>query len=194
MTDLEGTIPESIATAAAGGGTDEQRKSLLLDLYSRLSSADPSSATAAVAAHETAVGGKLATNRNIAGSWELLDGTSNVIGSVSFDDRGSVSSELSVEAMTDGSGGGFTETEVVCNSNIDPKFSDLNVELLTYATTHQACGNYFKGELTITVLDADRFEGSLNASEEYDMSNRDPDYEPYGLSAEFQGRRVREDN
>jgi hypothetical protein len=120
-----------------------------------------------------------------------LDGSGNVIGGVSFDDRGSVSSELSVEATTDGSGGGFTETEVVGSSNIDPKFSDLNVELLKYATTHRACGNYFKGELTITVLDADSFEGSLHASEEYDMSNRDPDYEPYGLSAEFQGRRMR---
>jgi hypothetical protein len=116
-----------------------------------------------------------------------------VIGAVSFDHCGAVSSEwLSVKTMTDASGGGCTEDEVVGSSDIDCKFSDLNVESLTYETTvtHRACGNYFDGELTITVLEMDRFEGSLNASEEYDMSNRDPDYKPYTLSAEFEGRCV----
>ena len=183
------SVPTSIQQAARGDGTTEQRRLLVLDLYARLQKADPASAAAAVGAYENNTNRKIELNRHIAGDWELINRTGQVAGSVSFDVAGNISSDfLSIEALSYPDN--HTEPEILGKHDVVPKFSNLNDDRLTYETTHKVCGDYFTGELVIEILDRDRIEGELRASEDYDVNNRDPDYEPYGVDAEFTGRRI----
>lgn len=179
-------IPTAIRKAADGDGTVEQRKALLLDLYTRLQTSDPSGAAATVLAHETRVNRNAIRNKNIAGSWDLFDeGGDEIIGSVSFSHCGRTSGQLQVECEV--SPDLSTEDEFLDEADVVPQFDNLNVDSLVYKTSHRVCGDYFDGELTINVIDEDNFDGELNASAEYDV-NGSGDM-PYGLNAVFFGKR-----
>jgi hypothetical protein len=133
---------------------------------------------------------RIELTRHIAGDWELLNAEGRSVGSVSFDRAGHVSSHfLTIEALSHPDN--YAEDEILRPRDVVPQFSSLDTEWLTYATTHRACGSIFGGELTIRVLDRDQIQGELHASEPYDVHNRDPNYAPYGLDAEFIGRRMR---
>jgi len=148
---------------------------------------DPSSAAATVPAHrhrhETRVAHHAARNRHITGAWDLFnEGTR--IGSVSFQKNGRVDGLLRV--VCEVSPEGIAEEEVLTARDVVPQFDSLNVALLAYETSHRVCDEHFDGGLTIQVIDKDNFEGELHASTKYGVSGRDA---PYGLEAEFIGRR-----
>lgn len=180
------TIPKVIRKAADGEGTVEQRKTLLLDLYTRLQTGDPSGAAATVLAHETRVNQNATRNRNIAGSWDLLDEDEENIGSVSFSNCGRTNGQLQVKCQVSPHRCTY-EDEILDETDIVPQFDNLNVESLAYATSHRVCGEYFDGELIINVINEDNFKGELNASVEYDVNGSGD--EPYGLNAIFFGKR-----
>lgn len=129
-------------------------------------------------------------NRNIAGTWDLYDRAEAKIGYVTFDDKGKVTETLAVVCARDDNA--FApEEELVGPMQIKSTFSSLNEESLSWETTHRICGHTFYGELTVEIIGEDQIEGSLIAGDVYDVDRREPDYEPYGISAEFTGRRVR---
>jgi hypothetical protein len=181
----EQEVPAVIRAAVAGCG---QHGLLVADLYARLLRADPGSATAAVRAQETRGGELRRRNAHIAGSWELFclegDGSIKSGHSVTFGRDATLTSDLYV--TTDNPESGSYEL-FASGPNVTPMFDSLNVASLTFQTKSKIMRRWIKGELTITIMDADTFHGVLATRDDNgpDGYGRDPER----FYAEFTGRR-----
>eukprot|EP01048_Picozoa_sp_COSAG05_P021066 COSAG05_NODE_3765_length_1850_cov_1.398629_3_plen_224_part_00 len=170
----------------AAQGSCGQYGPLIADLYERLLRADPDSAAAAVQTHEVDGSQLRRRNANIAGTWKLycFEEGSTECGSISFSKRAKITSDLYVSTTNPESGA----YELFASaSNIAPKFKSLNVESLVFATKSKIMRRWIKGELTITLLDADTFHGALATQDDTDPDGYGRD--PERFRAEFTGKR-----